>query len=158
MRFTPRTEKEVSNVFEKGKYKFSVISAKETVSKSQNEMLNLTLVIYHNSIPGKSSVVNCYLLTDNPSFEYMIRHFCYSVGLENQYESGVLIASDCIGKEGIVSIGIDVDKTGQYSDKNKVLDFIIKENNEVKPVVSTFNNISINLPKNNDINDEVPFF
>jgi hypothetical protein len=128
MKFTPRTEKEVSRIFEKGDYRFTVSSALEKVSKSSgNQMIHLKLVVYHSDIPGKTTIVDCYLLNDNPSFEYLIRHFCYSVGLGELYEQGNLLPEQCNGKEGIVRLAIEEDKTGKYPDKNKVTDFIAEK-------------------------------
>lgn len=133
MNFTPRSESEVSPLFEKGIYKFRVESAVERTSKNGNPMIELKLKLVHNMIQGKTILIYCYLLTDNPSFDFLLRHFCYSVGLGESYEKGVLEAAMCPGKVGTAKIGIDIDKEGKYQEKNKVLDFIMPKEGEVLP-------------------------
>ena len=142
MKFTPRTEREVSRIFEKGDYKFNVLSAEEKKSKTGNEMIHLKLNVEHNEISGKNTIVDCYLLSGHPSFEHLIRHFCYSVGLENEYESGNILPEFCVDKFGIVRLSIEEDKTGKYPDKNRVIDFLVEKNTS---------------KINTDLNDDVPF-
>ncbi len=142
MKFTPRTEREVSRIFEKGDYRFIVISAEEKTSKTGNQMIHLKLSVLHNEIVGKTNIVDCYLLSDHPSFEHLIRHFCYSVGLENEYETGNILPEFCLDKKGIVRLSVEEDKTGKYPDKNKVVDFLVEKNTEKSTI---------------DLNDDVPF-
>lgn len=150
MKFTPRSESEVSKIFEKGNYKFEVIDANEKTSKNGNEMIHLKLSLYHNSIPGKSTMVDTYLLSDNPNFEYLIRHFCVAVGLEDKYNLGTLEAPDCLGCKGIAKVTVEEDKTGNYPPKNRVVDFIEES--------SASHGLHINNNTNSDgLNDDLPF-
>ena len=142
MKFQPKTEQEVGRLFEKGEYPFIVSKAVERQSKNGKPMIELDLWLEHTSIAGKIGFAKCYLLTDEPNFEFLIRHFCYSVGCGDLYESGNIEPHQLEGKRGFAKIGIEIDKTGTYPDKNKVIDFI--ENNLC----------SNNCP---DLNDDIPF-
>jgi hypothetical protein len=144
MKFTPRSEEEVSRLFEKGTYRFKVMEAQECKSKAGNPQMRLKLQLKHDKFFGKTNLVNCYLLTDNPNFEFLLRHFCHSVGLISQYEKGELTDSMCAGKEGMVKVGIESDEEGKYPDKNKVLDFVIPKNGESFEAPTPFD-------------DEIPF-
>jgi hypothetical protein len=147
MRFTPRSEVEVSKLFQKGVYKFKVESAEEGNSKSGNPRLHLKLKFMHGEIVGKTNLVDCYLLTDNPNFEFLLRHFCLGVGLEDAYNKGELEPKMCVGKQGWARLGVEVDKEGTYPDKNRVLDFIFDDKDK-KCVSQTENEIT---------DDEIPF-
>lgn len=147
MRFTPKTENEVSRIFEKGDYRFKVIDAFEKNDKNGNPMLVIKLNVFHNNIPGKTNIVDCFL-TENPNFEFLIRHFAYSVGLDKSYEEGVLNPHECKDKSGIVKLGIQIDKEGKYPDKNIAIDFVIATNQA--PLNALNNNTS-------DLNDDIPF-
>lgn len=126
MRFVPMKEEEISKIFQPGIYKFTVIKAEEKESKSGNEMIKITLKMFHNEIKNKTHLVDAYLMQTQP-LQFLLRHFCSSVGMEEIYNMGIINESDCINRTGWVKIGIEVDKTGQYGDKNKVIDFIVKE-------------------------------
>lgn len=145
MRFSPKSESEVSKLFEKGNYQFEVIESIDARSKNGNEMIQLKLKIQHHTFIGKATIITCYLMADNPNFEFLLRHFCYSTGLENEYENGELSARSCLDKFGIAKIGIEEDKTGKYQPKNKVLDFIEKDINTHPNLVSS------------DLNDDIPW-
>ena len=149
MKFTPKTEQEVSRIFEKGNYRYKVIDAFNKPDKNNNIMLVLKLQFFHNSIPGKTTIVDCYL-TNNPNFEFLTRHFAYSCGLDEYYEKGELPPEVCKNKEGVGTLGVSIDETGKYSDKNVVRDFIVTAN------VATLNILNA-ADSNSDLNDDVPF-
>jgi hypothetical protein len=154
MRFIPKTEEEVKRTFEKGDYRFKVIYAEEKNAKNGSPMIHIKMNVFHNVIPGKTTIVDSYL-TSNPNFEFLIRHFAYSIGLGECYESGALEAHHCQDREGIVRLGIETDTSGKYPDKNRVFDFIVDKNREtVFPV-----NQSSHLPANGkeELNDGIPF-
>jgi hypothetical protein len=157
MQFKPKSEEEVRRIFSKGSYAFKVIDAIEKNSSKGNPMIELNLEIYHNIITGKTNLVRCFLMTSEPNFEFLIRHFCYSIGMIEAYESGNLIASTLVGKIGTAVIGIEVDKDGKYPDKNRVLDFIEKSPTQIgQNVLKT---VSQSLPSDpsKTFNDDIPF-
>ena len=160
MRGTPRSESEVSRLFEKGDYKFDIISASESVSKGAKTlgtpMFELKLLVHHNKVAGKTTTVFCYIL-NNPAFEFLIRHLYSSVGMMSDYDSGNWVASKLEGKSGFASLGVEIDKSGAYPDKNRILDFL-------DGVVGGgyVENVNAVLTKNiNDsstkLNDDIPF-
>lgn len=122
MKFTPKSEKEIAemNLLSKGEYSFQVASCEETVSKKGAPMLVLTLYLYDHALQPCGRVRD-YLLEAMP---HKLRHAAYACGLGEKYESGNLDASDFNGRNGSAKIGIEQDKTGQYPDKNVVLDYV----------------------------------
>ncbi len=145
MQFTPKTELQVSRLLEKGRYKFKVMETEEKKSKGGKDMGKLTLKVF--SPCGKTVIVNDWIMTDYPDFEFKVRHFAYSVGFGGQYEAGNLPLKQTEGKEGYCDIGIEIDKNGVHPNKNKVLDYIVDA-----PKDSSF------LPsKDSGLNDDVPF-
>lgn len=139
MRFTPKSEAEVSKIFENGIYQFVVESANEKNSKNGNPMIHLKVKIMHDKYLGKTNIVDCFLLTDNANFEYILRHFCFSIGLGDAYEKGEITEQMCIGKEGYAKVVIEKDKEGKYPDKNKIVDFIISKNKDEFKIDSSLN-------------------
>lgn len=120
MNFVPRKEEELNTfeIFPKGEYDFTVVKADDGVSKVGNPMIKLALDIYAPN--GKKSRVFDYLLE---SLAYKLKHFCDTVGLSQEYESGIIVSDMCINRTGRCTIGIQHDKTGEYSDKNVVRDY-----------------------------------
>lgn len=145
MRFTPKTEKEIQemNLISPGIYDFEVISASDKMSKTGNEMIELKIKIW--DINNQERIIFDYLLE---AMSFKLRHFAEATGLLQKYESGMLLAKDCLGKSGKVEIIIQKDKNGQYGDKNAVKDYI------------SSNEISHAEPIKKDdsfLNDEIPF-
>lgn len=140
--FPPKTEEEVKKVFDKGDYRFTVDEAEVKNDKNGSPMMHIKIQVFHNNIPGKTNLVDVWL-TNNPNFEFLIRHFAYSIGLGECYESGSLEPQQCKGKKGIVRLGISVDEDKKYPDKNKAIDFLVDQNKE--------------MPLPADLNDDLPF-
>lgn len=145
MRFTPKTEKEIQemNLISPGIYDFEVISASDKMSKTGNEMIELKIKIW--DINNQERIIFDYLLE---AMSFKLRHFAEATGLLQKYESGMLLAKDCLGKSGKVEIIIQKDKNGQYGDKNAVKDYIsLSETSHAEPI------------KKDDsfLNDEIPF-
>lgn len=145
MIFTPKTEEEVSGVQQllpDGVYKFKVASAKESMSKSGNPMIELKLEI----ITPENKSIYCfdYLLE---AMAFKLRHFCTAVGLEEKYNAGSVTASDCRNKRGEAEIAIQLGSEkptgGFYPDKNIVKDYK--------------KDASISEQENSEFNDDIPF-
>lgn len=149
MKITPKTEKELKDAFllPAGEYPFQISASEDTISKSGNEMIKMTVRVFKPD--GNFNLVTDYLLA---SMEYKLRHACEACGILNKYESGVLSADDFIGKEGMLKLSIKVDTTGQYSDQNQVKDYIVQKDEEKKPLPKT------QLTKVlDDMDDTIPF-
>lgn len=128
MRFTPLTEQEIytSLLLPEGSYNFEVITAKEKISKSGREMIELQLKLW--GIDGKEHVIFDYLLE---AMKFKLIHFCEATGLKEKYGNGNLNATDCEYKTGKVEIIIQSGQTkpdgSKYQDKNSVKDYLIIE-------------------------------
>lgn len=144
MKITPKTDKEIAeaNLWAAGIYGFEIATAEETISKSGNEMIKLALNVYDDK--GNSKVLFDYLLDTIPG---KIKHLADICNLSIQYNDGNLQAFDLMGKKGLLKLIIQKDKSGQYADKNSIIDYITEEkqtNNEI--------------PAGNPIlDDEIPF-
>lgn len=121
MKFKSQTEKEIqeANLMTKGVYPFEVIDAQDKISKKGNDMIEATLRIF--TPDGKTRLLTAYLMEAMPA---QLFHFCTYCGLAAEYGNGTLEASQCVGKNGYVDIGIKEDKTGQYPPQNNVRDFV----------------------------------
>lgn len=125
MRFAPKTEQEIQTMalLEPGIYQFQVSSAINEVSKSGNEMIKLSLLIWDKE--GNTHHLYDYLLE---AMAYKLRHFCETMGLINKYEQGELHPSDCIGKQGHIELVIQEgkfkDNGERYPNRNAVKDYI----------------------------------
>jgi hypothetical protein len=119
MQFKPKTEDEIQreNLLEEGAYPFQVVEAAEGKSKKGNDMITVKLRLYRPS--GGECFVFDYLLE---AMAFKLLHFCEEVGLADKYEAGTLTDEDCVGKEGMVMIGIQ-DAKGGYPAKNVVADY-----------------------------------
>lgn len=152
MKFKHKTEEEIQSMFllPEGTYQFVVTKAEDAMSKSNNEMIKLTLKIMDKS--GREHTVYDYLLE---AMEFKLKHFCDATGLEKEYQSDMLLAKHCEGKSGMVDIIVQKGQPnpagGNYADKNSVKDYIKRTSGQ-----KTQNEL-LNQSINNDFNDEVPF-
>jgi len=144
MKFPPRTEQEVSRILAEGNADFVVDAADENISKtSGNVSIKLTLRCTDKNF--KTGTVFDYL---SPHMEYKLRHFCVGTGLENEYETGLLMPSMCIGRRGTLKLKIEKAKD-TYPDKNVVIDYLFNQENKANEPLST------NAQKLKD--DDIPF-
>lgn len=145
MQFIPMTEEEINllDLIEPGIYQFLVMAGEDVISKNGNEMIKLTIKIWDKN--GSERIVFDYLLTQIP---HKIRHFCTTTDQLHKYEQGTLSDRDCKGKSGNLKLGIQKDKTGQYKDKNVVIDYV--------PTLSIVGNENIHH-KPEEISDNIPF-
>lgn len=134
--FTPKTEEEIqkAQLLEDGDYTFELIQAKFKTSQAGNPMIELVLKVFDND--GSQRIIYDYLLSNHKNMEYKIRHFCYSVGLEKEYESGELSELNFMkALSGKARIKTRKDKDGTYPPKNVVQDYLgekIESANEIK--------------------------
>lgn len=117
-KFQPASEEEAANVFSKGLYAFEVMEAEETErSKTGAPMFKVKLNVFHNKNDSTQHVYD-YLGTD--FMEFKLRHFCYSVGLGDGYESGEVHDTQMVGRSGKVTLKVETD---DYGTKNVVVDY-----------------------------------
>ena len=150
MRFTPKAEEELNTfkLLPEGMYPFRVIKSEDMLSNNGNDMIKITLLIFHGE--GKTITIYDYLLE---KLAYKLRHFCESVGILEKYQLGILEAHDCESREGYVHIKIEKGKEkpegGNYPDKNVVKDYVTGEKKEYVDL----NKLGVD-PKFNDV---IPF-
>jgi len=139
MQFDPKTEKELaeSNLWNAGIYSFEILEkskifgkefiTSDTKSSKGNDMIQLAVAIYNDE--GQIKVLPDYLLA---ALAHKLRHAAYACGIGNQYESGMLIASDFIGKTGHAQIEIQAggkkeNGEGNHPDKNTIKDYVVSD-------------------------------
>jgi hypothetical protein len=133
--FPVMTEEEIQalNLVDEGIYDFEVVKATQKTSKSGNQMIELQLAIWDDK--GKNHIVFDYLVSIT-SMIYKIKHFCDTVGLTAEYQSGNFDVMQCEGRRGkvhiIVQAGQPNPNGGMYSDKNAVRDYVIDDKGNVK--------------------------
>lgn len=122
MRFKPKTEDEVRNLLPDGDYNFECIEAIETTSSKGNEMVVLRLNVFHGN---RTLEIRDYIVE---KMAHKLRHFCYSVGLEQEYEAGEVQAVECEGRRGVARIRQE-EGDSQYPPKNIVKDYVAASRN-----------------------------
>lgn len=120
MKVQPKTEQQIaaSGLIPPGVYPFEIFEAEEMQSKAGNDMIRLHLTVFVN---GSSRRLYDYLLQ---SMERKLRNVAKELGLLSQYEAGELQAEYFAGKSGYCKVGIQKDKTGEWPDRNTVLDYV----------------------------------
>jgi len=128
MKFTPKTEEQISKekLLPDGDYPFEIAKAVDKTSKAGNEMIELNIRVFKSD--GSFIFVNDYLLE---SMLYKLLHAANACGLTRQYEQGLLVANDFVGKQGYLTLKTDPGK-GDFGPKNVVKDYI-KSDAAAKP-------------------------
>lgn len=133
MKFAPKTETELEtmSLLEPGIYPFQITSASNEVSKSGNDMLKLTVMIWGKD--GSIHHIYDYLLE---AMSYKLRHFCESTGLMDKYDKGELYPADCMNAQGNLELIIQEGKAredgSRYPSRNSVKDYIKKDDTKKK--------------------------
>jgi hypothetical protein len=125
MRVQPQSEEEIneSGLYPAGTYDFEVLEAQDQTSKSGNEMIMLKIAIFNSD--GASRHCFDYLVS-TPGASFKVRHFCESVGILSQYESGEIDTDTLVGRSGRAKIKIDKGN-GDFPAKNAVVDYVKAE-------------------------------
>ncbi len=118
--FQPKTDEEIEkmNLLPDGKYRFTVRNAEETVSKSGNSMVKLTLEVYGHD-GGSAFIIDYLVASDNMAWK--VKHFCDAVKLLEEYQKGTLVVQNIIRLEGYATI--TTEKQSDYPARNKVKDY-----------------------------------
>lgn len=125
MKINPKSDEELQsmNLIDPGIYSFEVASAKDKLSKSNNEMIELYLKVW--DINGHERPIYDYLLE---AMGFKLKHFAECAGLLDKYEAGEIKAFDCVGRQGklelIIQSGQKKPDGSSYADKNSVKDYI----------------------------------
>lgn len=155
MRFAPKTENEIAseNLLPPGTYDFEIITAEDAISKaSGNEMIKLTVHIF--SEDGTPTTCFDYLME---KVAYRLRHAAEVCGLMAEYERGALDAIDFQGKTGRCKVAIQKDKSGQFPDKNTIVDYIRSSSAGDTASARPSARKPASVGAGTDIDDEIPF-
>ncbi len=149
--FEPKAEDELIDMLEVGEGNFEVFEATRKESKRTGApMIEIKLKVWDKN--GTQGIIYDYLMLTSEKFSLRkIRHFCFSCGLDEAYNSGKLNASDCVGRQGNLLIGFQKDKSGNYPDKNVANDYI--QSNGSEPLKPKLNNVT----KEEHFDDDIPF-
>jgi hypothetical protein len=130
-RFTPLSDAELNELQNKdllpdGNYAFIVKEAATQTSSKGNPMLKVILEVLAS--PQDKHLVTDFL-TVSEKMIFKLKHFCETLGLDQQYSEGNLRPEDCIGKMGKCKIGRQKgeqkrDLSGYFPDRNCVKDYI----------------------------------
>ncbi|MCH8852821.1 MAG: hypothetical protein IID41_09255 [Planctomycetes bacterium] len=119
MEVTPKSEAEVQpQVLASGIYDAFVRTAKDQISKADNDMIELKLAVSDRQ--GNQVIVTDYLLD---AMEFKLRHFCFAAGLGDAYNAGELTAELCQEQNVRVKLRIE-GGNGEYLRKNRVIDYL----------------------------------
>jgi len=135
MKITPKAESEISSGFEclpNGEYPFTVMESDVKVSKSEKnkgrEMCAVKLVVH-----GPQFDKHVYDYFADWFSEWKLKHFCEVTNMAADYASGEIDPSGgaWIERQGFVKIK-RVPATGNYDEKNEVVDYLPQENQTVE--------------------------
>lgn len=145
--FTPKTDEEINRMklLQEGKYGFLIRNATEKVSKSGNEMIELYLEVFSND--GGSVFVSDYLVSTE-KMSWKIKHFCQSISIESEYETGRINVHSIMEKQGRATIVIENNK--DYPSRNKVKDYIPNEK-QIKDDSIQENSKKLEIPEDEDL-------
>lgn len=135
------SKSEKSPLLEDGPAAFKVMDAKVHTSKAGNKSLKLDLKVIRGD---QSTIIYHYL---SPKFAKGVKSFCAAIKRPELYnERGVLSADEVIGARGTCLI--EVERSEEFGDKNKIKQFNHEEVSHPKPSLS---------PDLNDEADDLPF-
>lgn len=145
MQYTPKTEKECSQLIDPGQYPFEILEAHDTdeygeVLRTRGKkdsngnwvtrptpMVMLKIKLW--DINGIERQLNDYIVL-NDQFAFKLRHLADSIGELDKYDTNILKVQDLISKMGVASIIIAKSKDPKYGDQNSVKDYVKKENQQ----------------------------
>lgn len=128
MKITPKTEAEIEaeaakrGAWAPGVYDAEIMTAIEGVSAKGNDMITLTLTVYHPDDGAQRQMKDW--LVDAMAFK--VRHCCEAAGLLADYEAGDLDAWKLEGKPVKAKLGTETYRTddGRSGTRNKVVDYV----------------------------------
>ena len=126
MEFKPMSDEEIESLSPKlkpGVCDYEVLTAEETISKSNNPMIKIKLKVW--DCDGKEGFVNDFLMEKIP---WKLKRFCQSHGLTDQYEKGNLSDVDIFNKTGQCKIRPQKDNDKYF----QVSEYLIMEAKDKK--------------------------
>lgn len=122
MQFDPDSVKEYERkVISKGNYDFEVLDAENTFYEKDGEsfeQIRISIRVFYDD--GTLNMSSWLGFCPTGRKMKLLKAFCKSVGLDDQWKKGVITPDDCVGKAGVVKIGI-------WEGKNSINWFIESE-------------------------------
>lgn len=110
-----------------GKYKFTVVDARESKSQAGNQQINLKLSL---SIDDRRVTYFDRLIL-LPKMFWKVEHFCKAAKMPEKIDQGKLADTDCVGKEGYIHIIQKANsQTGELENQTK--DYVTAEEGEAQ--------------------------
>lgn len=152
MRITPISEEEAdaqsSNLLPPGTYDYEIRDASEETSAAGNEMIRVEVFIF--SQDGSRRLVWDYLVGSEKA-AWKVRRFASSCGLLEQYEKGMLIAPEIVGRTGKCVVAIRPARD-QYPPQNTIRDYV-----KAAGAPSPAPRKPVHAGAGSDLDDEIPF-
>jgi hypothetical protein len=153
MRFTPVSEAEAeaqsSGLWPDGTYDYEVKEATEKTSNAGNEMIELQVWLFDKE--GGRRMVFDYL---TEKAVWKVRQFAASCALLDQYEGGILIANEMVGRQGRCIVGTQ--KSEGYAPKNVIKSYV-KANGGAALTLPRRGVAKTKVPVDDDLDDSIPF-
>lgn len=115
-----------------GVYPFTIVEAKDAISKSGNDMIVIDLEL------PQQTVIKDYIVANAA---WKLKQLCECVGAADLFDSGEITAEQLVGYQGHVAIEIQVDESGKYWPKNSVKKYLAEGERPAKkqaPKAATF--------------------
>lgn len=158
MKFAPKSEEEIRKEQESrgawppGIYDAEITTATEKVSSSGNDMIELTLQVYHPEDGATRQVFDWLVAT--PGGAYKVRHCCVAAGLADAYESGSLEPWQLEGKS--VKVKLNINAKAEIK-RNRVQDYVVSTDApHVQPVRAAAGAKPTSKP-DDPFGDDIPF-
>jgi len=129
VKFAPRSEEELRAEAEKrgawpnGVYDAEIVSAEEKISSKGNDMIEMTLNVYHEDTQRQ---MKDWLVE---AMAFKLRHCCDAAGLSDAYEAGTLDAWQLESKSVKVKLTTEsyIGSDGVSRKRNKIADYVAPE-------------------------------
>lgn len=142
--FTVFEDSELKSKFEPGRYRFKIVNAQDMVSKAGNIMIKIELEVWNES----QRHLTCfdYLLPNLQSMAWKFKHLLESVGLDEEYNKGILNLELLKNKIGFVELVFEEKNEKNYL---KPKDYLFIKDDTHPTVASN--------QQDTEFNDEIPF-
>ena len=155
--FKSMTDEELEQLLDDGIYEFCVKKSERKVSKSNNPMAMLTISVWDKKGIEKT-IYDFLVFSSVPLNIKKVKHFCDSVGLQEEYKKGML-PENLDNLSGKLEIGTQDEKEkeggGYWPKKNIVVDYVMTDKVAVKVEVYSSNNVKHSTKEKED--DDIPF-
>lgn len=126
MQFTPKTKEELDaekSMLAIGEADFEVTKATDKISSKGNPMIELQIKVWDKD--GKQGTLFDYIVSN---VHWKMLQFFASIGAPDLYFEGDIDPNMLVGMTGRAILAVQKDKTGKYSDKIVISEYLEKSN------------------------------